>query len=80
MLLLKKQFADHIKDTPFGFKGYEGSDWHLEMEAPRAAMSPDASAVNTIINNASQKQVRYFHCFHFTLIFVMLTKMIYIQR
>lgn len=44
----------NIKETVYGFKGYEGSEWLLEMNLPRASMEPDATAVTTIKQNNKQ--------------------------
>lgn len=41
--------------TLFGFYGYEGGDWDLEMDLPRSSMMPDPDAVATL--TVQQRQV-----------------------
>ncbi|XP_060068686.1 uncharacterized protein LOC132548810 [Ylistrum balloti] len=48
------KFSDNIKETVYGFKGYEGSEWLLEMNLPRASMEPDEAAVTNIKQNNKQ--------------------------
>ncbi|XP_048238379.1 uncharacterized protein LOC124110988 [Haliotis rufescens] len=54
--ILQKHFSNHLHSTPYGFKGYKGADWLLEMDAPRASMEPDPSGVNRVKSNSHQKK------------------------
>ncbi|XP_071178751.1 uncharacterized protein [Mytilus edulis] len=55
-LILKKDHASHLKSTVYGFEGYVGSSWLMEMDMPRAAMEPENAAVNMIKGNAQQNK------------------------
>ncbi|XP_033747949.1 endo-1,3(4)-beta-glucanase 1-like [Pecten maximus] len=46
--------SSNIKDTVYGFKGYEGTEWLLEMNLPRASMEPDEASVTKIKQNNKQ--------------------------
>ncbi|OWF42274.1 Endo-1,3(4)-beta-glucanase 1 [Mizuhopecten yessoensis] len=46
--------SSNIKNTVYGFKGYEGTEWLLEMNLPRASMEPDEAAVTKIKQNNKQ--------------------------
>ncbi|KAK3084979.1 hypothetical protein FSP39_022319 [Pinctada imbricata] len=50
------RFGSHLKNTVYGFKGYEGGSWLLDMEAPRAALEPDPSGVQMIKSNSQHLQ------------------------
>jgi hypothetical protein len=56
-LILKKDYGRHLKPTVYGFLGYVGNSWLMEMDMPRAAMEPDPLAVNMIKQNTQYRQV-----------------------
>jgi len=53
-----------LVDTLFGFYGYKGGDWDLEMDLPRASMMPDTASVASLTSQQRQvcvhvEQVKY---------------------
>ncbi|ESP04325.1 hypothetical protein LOTGIDRAFT_237425 [Lottia gigantea] len=48
VLLLQKHHAKELKNTMYGFKGFEGNDWSMELDLQPASMEPDSGAINRI--------------------------------
>ncbi|KAJ8312301.1 hypothetical protein KUTeg_009674 [Tegillarca granosa] len=55
-LLLRKLNDGNLKKTLYGFSGYEGHQWTLAMDLPRASLEPDINALNSIKTNQQQNQ------------------------
>ena len=55
--ILQRQFGDHLQTTSFGFKGYSGPSWELEMDLPRASMLPEQAGVSKVMADPTKRAV-----------------------